>query len=654
MDSALQNSEKYFSIQNRRYLGNKYKLIDFIKETIRKHCPNTTSVFDLFGGTGVVASSLMDEYDVSINDILYSNYLSYVAFIGTEQFDENKILSYLKCFNSLDDSRIEDNYMSENFGDTFFSYNICKRIGYIREFIQTLYNDKKINFREFAILITSLIYAMDRIANTCGHYDAYLKEKGINEKLILLPLKTLKTKKNIRLYNDDANVLIKDKSIQSIDCVYLDPPYNSRNYCDAYHLLENVAKWEKPPVYGKAKKMDRKTLKSKYCSSKAKETFEDLVLSLNCKYIVLSYNNTGKKLNARSNACLTDNEIIEVLSKRGSVKIYSKQHKAFSTGKNKNIKNKERLFVCTIDNEKKSKIIKSPLNYIGGKTKLLPQLLPLFPKKINAFVDLFCGGANVGINVNANKNIYCDKNVDLIEMLKVIKDTPIDDLLEEITKIIKDYGLSDSSIYGYTRYNSLSSIGLATYNKKAFMLLRNDFNKNYAKTDDYYIMLYVLVIFSFNNQIRFNKMHKFNLPVGKRDFNHNMQKNLNEFKHTLDTQNAFFLCADFRNFDITQLSYKDFVYCDPPYLITTGSYNEQNGWTEQDERDLLAFLDKLNRMGIKFALSNVLKHKGKENVLLLNWSSKYTVHKLDFNYKNSNYQSKNKDALTEEVLITNY
>ena len=194
----------------------------------------------------------------------------------------------------------------------------------------------------------SLLYSMDRIANTCGHYDAYIQGKILNKSLdIDIPKVSNDNNKNNKCYNEDANVLVQKKNFYA-DLVYIDPPYNSRQYSDAYHLLENVAKWEKPKVYGVAKKMDRSNIKSKYCTNDAKNEFELLINNINAKYIVLSYNNTGNKSNERSNARISDNDIIRILNEKGKVTIYDKDYKAFTTGKSKNNDNKERLFVCKV------------------------------------------------------------------------------------------------------------------------------------------------------------------------------------------------------------------------------------------------------------------------------------------------------------------
>lgn len=259
-------------------------------------------------------------------------------------------------------------------------------------------------------------------------------------------------------------------------------------------------------------------------------------------------------------------------------------------------------------------MIQSPLNYTGGKYRLLPQILPNFPEKVGVFVDLFCGGCNVGINIEADKVIYNDLNRNLLYLYNTFKNLDKDTTFYWIYHIIKEYNLSLVSKHGYDFYNCNSSKGLGDYNREGFLKLRSDFNnKTLSHNEDYYyyIMLYVMIVYAFNNQIRFNSNGEFNLPVGKRDFNKKIQDKLSKFIDRLKKQNSIFTCQDFRNFDIETLTENDFVYADPPYLITCATYNEQGGWTENDEKDLLAFLDNLNENRIKFALSNVLSSKGK-------------------------------------------
>lgn len=328
-------------LKNRRYLGNKHKLIPFIRETILSECSDFNSFADIFAGTGSVASAFVDKVLIT-NDILYSNFICNFAWFSPQEVDAEKITDFVNLYNSV--STVLPNYMTKNFANTYFSYADCAKIGFIREDIEMNYQAGAINKRERTILIASLIYAMDRIAKTCGHYDAYRKNAVFDMPLELgIPDIYQHNSTDNRCFNKDANDLVKEIDA---DLVYLDPPYNSRQYGDTYHLIENVAKWEKPTVYGIARKMNRDNIKSKYCTNEAKKTFEDLIENIRSKYIVLSYNNMASKGNNRSNAKISDVDIMQILQNKGDVKVFEKNYKAFSTGKSDISDNVERLFLC--------------------------------------------------------------------------------------------------------------------------------------------------------------------------------------------------------------------------------------------------------------------------------------------------------------------
>lgn len=284
--------------------------------------------------------------------------------------------------------------------------------------------------------------------------------------------------------------------------------------------------------------------------------------------------------------------------------------------------------------------IKSPLNYIGGKYKLLKQITPLFPENIDTFVDLFAGGCNVGINVPSKKVIFNDNLTYLVEMYEKFLELGINEILEHIESRINQFQLSLQNEAGYKE-------------------MRDTYNQEKNPID-----LFVLVAYSFNHQIRFNSDHKFNNPFGRErsSFNPKMRTNLINFLERIKKIDATFTNINFVDFDYSELSKNDFVYCDPPYLITTGTYNDGkrgfNGWGENEEISLLEVLDALDKKGVRFALSNVLEHKGKRNDLLYDWikkSPQYHVIHLDYNYSNSNYQTLNRTTTSStEVLITNY
>lgn len=641
---------KTTKINNRRYLGNKYKLLPFITRVVENECKNINTVADIFAGTGAVASAFIDKKIIT-NDIMYSNYICHAAWFSSEHYSEEKVIKIITQYNNL--KITEDNYMSDNFSNTYFSLDDCRKIGFIRQDIEDKFNSGYINARERALLITSLLYAMDKIANTCGHYDAYRQGVEFEKHLELyVPQPEPDVNENNVCYNMDTNELAPE--IEA-DLIYIDPPYNSRQYCDAYHLLENVARWEKPEVFGVARKMDRTALKSDYCTQKATVAFENLIDSIHAKYILLSYNNMANKGNDRSNAKISDDDIMRILSKKGKVKVFSEDYKAFSTGKSDIQSNQERLFLCICNNEIKE-VIPSALNYTGGKYKLLSQILPLFPKDADQVVDLFCGGCNVGINVDCNKVLFNDSNEYLMGLLDTFRRLTKEEIFDWIYKSIDKYGLSLVSKNGYDFYNCESSKGLGEYNKAGYNKLRDDFNKKASKDNEYYLMLYLLIVYSFNNQLRFNRRGEFNLPVGKRDFNSKMQGKLEAFIDRVKSGDYRFTTDDFRNVNMEGYTDKSFFYVDPPYLITCATYNEQAGWTENDEKDLLNYLEALDKKGIRFALSNVLESKGKKNVILLEWinqNKKFKVIPLNYNYTNSNYHTR-KDGITKEVLVVNY
>lgn len=282
----------------------------------------------------------------------------------------------------------------------------------------------------------------------------------------------------------------------------------------------------------------------------------------------------------------------------------------------------------------RSGYIKSPLNYVGGKFKLLPQIFPLLPDNIGTFVDLFAGGGDVFINVCAERIIANDINHHIIDLFRAFKKYDVPELIDYIEHTIDLWGLSPT-------------------NEAAYKQFREYYNENKNPVD-----LYVLVCHSFNYQFRFNSAHEYNNPFGRNRswFNPSLKNNLILFAQRLS--DIEFRADNFKKFDFSMLGADDMVYADPPYLITTGSYNDGKrgfeGWSEKEEIALYDKLDELNNRNIRFALSNVIEHKGRVNNMLDEWRMAYNTHFLSKNYNNSSYHSKNTDKNTIEVLITNY
>ena len=327
---------KKFNINNRRYIGNKSKLLEWIFEKIRENTIGN-SFFDIFSGTGSVSKEALNYYDeIIINDFLFSNNVIYKAFFGNENYDKKKLEKIAIGINSQKYENLEENY---------FGKKDARRIGFIREKIETKKNENKINEKEYNILLSSLIYSIDKIANTVGHYEAYIKKSVKDDALFFNLIKPLDTKgKTIKIFREEANKLSKE--ITS-DIVFLDPPYNSRQYSRFYHVIENLVEWEKPELFGVALKPKEKNM-SDYCRSNAPKVFDDLVKKLNCKYIAVTYNNTYNSKSSSSKNKISFEEISKSLNEVGKTKIFEKEYKFFNAGKTDFKAHKEFLFITEV------------------------------------------------------------------------------------------------------------------------------------------------------------------------------------------------------------------------------------------------------------------------------------------------------------------
>lgn len=339
------NHENYlgrYNLENRRYIGNKNRLVNWIAELIDTHTSGN-SFLDLFAGTGVVSKKMMPKYDsIILNDFLYSNNIIYNAFFGTSPYNIEKILNYQDTFKRITSNTIDDDYFVTNYGNKFFSDHDARIIGEIRTRIE---KNKKLNNRERSILIASLIYSVDKIANTVGHYDAYRKKVKIKDKFVFELINPLNVGgKNIKIYRKNANDLVKQ--IKS-DVVFIDPPYNSRQYSRFYHVLEGIAKWDKPHLTGVAMKPPVENM-SEYSKVSAHQAFDDLIIHLNAKYIVVTYNNTYNSKSNSSKNKITHEQILESLNKVGHTKSFEMPFQFFNAGKTELKDHKEFVFITEV------------------------------------------------------------------------------------------------------------------------------------------------------------------------------------------------------------------------------------------------------------------------------------------------------------------
>lgn len=643
-----------FKIANRRYTGSKLKLKDWIKDLILKNCPDCSSFCDIFAGTGVITDTLIDEYNTFIvNDFLFSNEIIYKAFFMNEEFDLNKLLTFKKKYIDLNYDLLDDNYISINFGGKYFETGDAKAIGYIRQNIEDYKSN--LNEREYAILMASLLYSLDKCANTVGHYEAYFKNKDIARSFIfelITPYDTLKLNKKFLIYREDANLLA---SKVSADIVYIDPPYSSRQYSRFYHVLENITKWEKPQLYGTALKPPAENMSS-YCSSSAKTAFSDLINKLSCKYIIVSYNNTYNSKSSSSENKMTLEDIESILNKKGKTQKFEMPFRAFNAGKTDIQNHKEFIFITEVGKFKEVKIpsdiIRSPFFYVGDKHKLMKQLLPLFPDTMDTYYEPFCGGGSSFLNVKASRYVLGDVDsymIKLHNMLNLYAHKP-QEFFNTIFKIEETYGLSASyrqDIIPQEFKSQYIKTYFAKFNKSGFERMRNDFNNDKANME----LLYLLLIYGFNRMLRFNSNGDFNLPVGNVDLNQNVIKALKYYFEFCTKKEVLFYTLDFRDFfKMWNFKSNDFIYLDPPYLISNSEYNKL--WSEDDEKALLSLLDELNAKNIRFAISNLIEDKGKRNDIFEKWAEKYNIYEVSSNYLN--YHNNTPKGIHREVLVTNY
>jgi adenine-specific DNA-methyltransferase len=329
-----------FTLGNRRYLGSKTKLLTDIEAQVKQVLGrNPFSLMDAFAGSGVVAAHFAMLGSLVIgNDLLRHNTVALETFLLHDEYDYTEACLAIQA---MSDSKPKSGYITETFGGKYFSVDNASKLDGAREFIETELGVTRLA----GVALTSLIYAADKIAQTVGHYDAFFNKQAIEKAVIFRAPLPIGTGVGHKVFTEDANAVA---TREKVEVLYLDPPYNSRQYSDAYHVLENIARWEKPAVFGVAQKMDRTSMKSKYSTRAASDSFDDLVKNANAELIVLSYSNTGSSRVTRSNNVLTDEEIINTLSSVGKVSIVNIDYKEFSVGKTSQRDHKERLFLCQI------------------------------------------------------------------------------------------------------------------------------------------------------------------------------------------------------------------------------------------------------------------------------------------------------------------
>lgn len=473
-----------------------------------------------------------------------------------------------------------------------------------------------------------LLESISKVSNVAGVYSAFLKiwDPRAVKKMRFLPIEVKNTKFENCVFCQDALSLIK--KVKG-DILYLDPPYTPTQYNSQYHVLETITRNDFPKTHGVGAHRENDRM-SKWCKKGEVEVeFEKIIKEANFKYIIFSYSDKG----------LMSNKFIEAVLKRygkkGSYvfkKINFTKYKSTRAVKKEQRDNTEKEehyeYLFFIEKETNPKYI-SPLNYIGGKFSTLDLILNNLPNKYNKCYDLFGGGATVGINLQSKDGIiYNEINQYVVELLKYITDNEPADIYKNINKEIKRYGLEKGK-------------------KEAYKKLRDVYN-----TSKKPLLLYLLICFGFEHQIRYNSKLEFNNPCGNSGFNDEMYEKLISYHLISKDKNIIYKCYSFEKFE-NEIKKGDLVYLDPPYLGNDGVYQDGKrgfeGWDEHHEKKMYAFMENIDKIGANFMLSNYIEHNRSSNNSLITWAKQN-----NFKVTEDNKITKRNRTNRKEIIITNY
>lgn len=612
-----------------RYLGNKTRMLENINSVMFENNIIEGVFCDLFAGSGSVGDYFKDRFEIIANDFLHS-----LSIVNRAKLENNDVpqfkdfikkfgvdpFSYLNSKNYIPDSQyfITNNYSPKGNRKFFTEQNSIKIDG-IRIEIEELYKDFIIDLKERNFLIASLIESVMGVSNTTGTYEAYLKnwDNRALKDFEIQPISINKTNKiySNTIYNKDGNELLRKISG---DILYIDPPYTVTDYNSAYHILESISKYDYPVIGGITGRRKETTIKSKYTrKQQALLNFEDLFRQANFNHILVSYSTQG----------LVSIEELTNLAKRFAVNKEVKVYE-FPFREYKNIRASQKgndLKEVLIYFKKDLEIIKSPLNYTGSKYSIFNEITKVLPKHISTFIDIMGGAFNVGVNIVANKVIYNEFLPHTFNIISTLLKVDNEIIIKKVESIIEEFKLEKG-------------------NKESYLNLRNSYNK----TKDIY-QLFVLHMYCFQNQMRFNTKLEFNSPVGNCSYNSTLTDRIINF--VPKTSNYELYNDSYSNIDISNLDKDTVFYFDPPYFITSATYNDGKrgfiGWNADEETKLLEYITMLHEKGFKFVLSNVIYHNDSTNNLLAEWVKTH-------NFLITNIDNVGAKNSRDEVLITNY
>lgn len=616
-----------------RYLGSKESLTDSIIQLLTEKglLQKEMVFFDAFCGMGSVSDSIKNLYNhIVINDSLkcsstftlgklYAHECTF-EMLGFDPFE------YLNGNNNSHQGFIYQNYSPGGSKRMYFTAENAGRIDYFREQIEEWKNQNLLTEHEYIFLLACLMESVSDVSNTAGVYGAFLKHwdkralKAISFNRIDVKEGTCQI---VDYYNDKIENIISD-----VDCdiLYLDPPYTQNQYGTQYHLLETLILNDNPTLSKVTGSRPTGPMRSDWSKMyHAHILFDKVVAETHASHVILSYNNDG----------FMSKEFIESTMKRYGVDNtftcicidYKKYNNTKCQGKDGH---QEYLFYV----EKKPNadvVVESPLNYTGSKSKMIGIIKGHLPSQpFNTLVDAFGGGFNVGINIPSNKTIYNDINPFVEGLIKSFS-KDVYSYLIYISKLINKYKLSPN-------------------NKEGYLALRNKYNETPIKKRDPR-MLYTLILYGFQQQIRFNTSHEFNNPPGSRWFNECLLSKFITFARCSKNKKVEYCNMSFDQL-IERITPDTLVYADPPYRSTLGVYNDGKrgfeGWTIQHEQNLCLFLDKVDERGSRFMLSYVLRVDDFYNEDMANWANDNHYNVIDIEIPQGRYNNR------REVLITNY
>ena len=598
----------------------------------RVESEESLTLFDAFCGTGAVSDRLKNKFNLVINDNLkwatvYTAGRLYASSCHFERLGFDPF-AFLNQSDEKVQGFIYKNYAPTESSRMYFTPENAARIDYFRKQIEEWHKNKLLSEAEYMLLLASLVESVSRVSNTAGVYGAFLKKwdgRALKPIEFIKPAYNACDSLNIKIYNDKTENIISDVKC---DILYLDPPYTQNQYGTQYHLLETLILNDHPSVSKVTGSRPVMPMRSDWSKEyKAHILLDRIIANTTARYIVMSYNNDG----------LMSKEYIEAVMKRyGKPETYCCKKISYKKYQNWKSQNHKEHFEYLFFVEKKDPadvVYESPLNYIGSKARVIPAIRENLPSDIDDFIDAFGGGFNVGINIRSESVVYNEYN-------------------HFVKELIESFWQYDTFSYIVYMKKMIRRFELEPGRKDAYLNVRDYYNSLPEDKRDPRLLL-VVILYSFQQQIRFNSNRGFNNPVGMRWFNDNLLEKLVSFSRRIKELNVCFSCADYTD----TFRYVDdghtFVYLDPPYMLTNGSYNDGKrgfkGWDVSQEAALFEFLDKLNHEGSRFMLSYVLEHKGKVNQNLVNWTQDNHYHIIELGDILGISGSRRK-----EILVTNY